>query len=37
MTNLDKLSKAHKLAIKTGDFSLLDEIHHPEIKLQIPK
>ena len=37
MTKLDKLFKAHKLAIKTGDFSLLDEIHHPEFSIYDPK
>ena len=30
MTKLDRFYKANKLAMKTGDFSLLDEIHHPE-------
>ena len=37
MTKLDKYSKAHKLAIKTGDFSLLDEIYHPEFSIYDPK
>ena len=37
MTKLEKLSKAHKLAIKTGNFSLLDEIHHPEYSFYDPR